>query len=47
MGMVRTQGTLTNGQGALMERLFWLRVPLLVAFVFDVALILWNARRSE
>jgi len=30
-----------------MERLFWLRIPLLIAFVLLVAAILWVARRSE
>jgi len=30
-----------------MERLFWLRIPLLIAFVLLVAAILSVARRSE
>jgi len=30
-----------------MERLFWLRIPLLIGFVLVVAAILWAARRSE
>ena len=30
-----------------MERLFWLRIPLLIAFVLLVVAILWVARRSE
>lgn len=30
-----------------MERLFWLRVPLLIMLVVFVAAIVWTVRRSE